>query len=84
MKQRMFYCADCGNTWSVPFGTGRPESCVKCGSNAIHRKHNDETQAIAGRGAAFRAGTGFGGLGSCGGRRTGKNRGRGKGACNGI
>ncbi|UZJ38725.1 MULTISPECIES: hypothetical protein [Prosthecochloris] len=84
MKERMFYCADCRHTWSVPFGAGRPQTCPKCGSNAIHREHVDEPAGPLGLGQARRSGSGFGGRGACGAGRPGRNRGRGLGAGNGF
>lgn len=34
---RSFSCSDCGHTWELPFGTGRPEDCPSCGSSAFRR-----------------------------------------------
>jgi uncharacterized protein len=31
-EQRTFRCQQCGHTWSVPFGTGRPDDCPACES----------------------------------------------------
>lgn len=77
MKERMFYCADCSHSWSVPFGTGKPQNCPKCGSSAVHRKHADEPEGSPGIGQARRAGAGLGGRGSCGKGRPGRNQGKG-------
>ena len=34
---RRFICFNCGHEWEVPFGTGRPDRCPKCGSDKFHR-----------------------------------------------
>lgn len=34
---RKFRCFDCEHEWEEPFGTGRPQSCPKCGSANLHR-----------------------------------------------
>jgi len=36
-EERKFGCAACGHSWSVPFGTGRPEACPSCSNENIHR-----------------------------------------------
>jgi predicted Zn-ribbon and HTH transcriptional regulator len=36
-SERNFVCEDCGHSWTLPFGTGRPENCPKCESENIHR-----------------------------------------------
>lgn len=40
-ETRKFKCYNCGNTWELPYGTGRPERCPNCGSNNIHRDEED-------------------------------------------
>ena len=42
---RSFQCSECGQTWQVAFGTGRPTECSDCHSRKIHR-------AAGGRGGA--------------------------------
>jgi predicted DNA-binding protein (UPF0251 family) len=34
---RKFRCSDCGHTWEIPYGTGRPGGCPSCKSANIHR-----------------------------------------------
>jgi predicted DNA-binding protein (UPF0251 family) len=34
---RHFKCESCRHGWSLPLGTGRPESCPSCGSEAFRR-----------------------------------------------
>ncbi|MGQ9706944.1 MAG: DUF134 domain-containing protein [bacterium] len=50
MSQREFQCANCGHTFSVPFGVPRPSECPKCGSTSIHRIDTDRGAATTGRG----------------------------------
>ena len=40
--QRMFECYDYKHEWEVPYGTGRPHQCPKCGSTNIHRHSADK------------------------------------------
>ena len=35
--ERNFVCEDCSHSWTLPFGTGRPEKCPECESENIHR-----------------------------------------------
>jgi len=42
---REFECSGCRHAWQVPFGTGRPGACPKCGSKDIHRAAGDESHA---------------------------------------
>jgi predicted DNA-binding protein (UPF0251 family) len=35
--ERRFRCEACPHEWSLPFGTGRPEGCPACGSDAFRR-----------------------------------------------
>jgi predicted DNA-binding protein (UPF0251 family) len=35
--RRQLRCEECRHEWSLPFGTGRPESCPSCGSNSFRR-----------------------------------------------
>lgn len=37
--EREFVCSQCKHTWSVAFGTGRPDACPQCGSPHFHRAH---------------------------------------------
>ena len=38
---RSFNCYACGHEWQVPYGTGGPLTCPKCGSANIHRSQSD-------------------------------------------
>ena len=58
---RRFKCYACGNVWEVPYGTGRPSTCPKCGSNNIHRAEEDRGPP-GGRGG-YRSGRGPSDLG---------------------
>ena len=42
LEQRTFICRDCGQIFSVPFGTGRPSECPSCHSNNICRSAEDQ------------------------------------------
>jgi len=42
LQERNFGCADCRHEWAVPFGTGRPHECPKCGGSNIHRSAGDK------------------------------------------
>jgi len=46
-QQRKFQCYDCQHVWEVPYGTGRPPNCPKCGSVNIHRAEDDRGYARA-------------------------------------
>ena len=35
--KRTFTCTDCGHSWDLAYGTGRPQTCRKCSSRNIHR-----------------------------------------------
>ncbi len=48
MATRKFRCAQCGQTWEVPYGTPRPANCPKCGSNFLHRAEEDRGYARRG------------------------------------
>ncbi len=48
--ERSFKCANCNNQWDLPFGTGRPDNCPKCGSINFHRVDD----ARGGRGGSGR------------------------------
>ncbi|MHA1167320.1 MAG: DUF134 domain-containing protein [Candidatus Hodarchaeales archaeon] len=37
IKTRFFKCVNCNNSWGLSVGTGRPESCPKCGSTDFFR-----------------------------------------------
>jgi predicted DNA-binding protein (UPF0251 family) len=64
MVQRTFCCSDCGHTWGVPFGTGRPAGCPRCKSTNLHRAAEE-------RGFARGGGQGRGPCGKGLGRRPG-------------
>jgi Zn finger protein HypA/HybF involved in hydrogenase expression len=40
-EMRTFKCADCQHSWTLPYGTGRPQSCPSCNSLNIHRAESD-------------------------------------------
>ena len=40
-NERSFTCSECKHTWSIPFGTGKPEECPKCKSNNLHRSEDE-------------------------------------------
>jgi len=61
-QKRTFQCSDCEHSWEVPFGTGRPEACPKCGSRNLHR--SDHNRGFQG------ARSGGRGRGCCGRRRS--------------
>jgi len=42
---KKFKCYECGYEWEVPYGTGRPLKCPKCGSSNIHRAPEDRGYA---------------------------------------
>jgi len=50
MMERYFVCYDCKNEWSLPYGSGRPNACLKCKSANIHRAPQDRGWARADRG----------------------------------
>jgi predicted DNA-binding protein (UPF0251 family) len=54
---RKFRCSDCGHTWELPRGTGRPEGCPSCKSGNIHR---DAQERGFGRGCRGGRGRGWG------------------------
>ncbi len=35
--ERLFLCSNCDNTWTEPFGTGRPRQCPSCQRETISR-----------------------------------------------
>jgi len=41
---REFRCSACQEKWLVPYGTGRPANCPKCGSKDVHRTAGDACQ----------------------------------------
>jgi uncharacterized protein len=53
-QKRMFQCSDCEHSWEVPFGTGRPAACPKCGGNNLHRSDANRGQDADGRGMGCR------------------------------
>lgn len=63
---RLFECADCGQAWEAPFGTGRPAGCPACQSKDFRRVH------LAGAGGAAA------GRGHCRRNRAGRQGGRGQ------
>ncbi len=50
VQKRTFECADCGHSWEVGFGTGRPASCPQCASANLHRSDAQRGQGRGGRG----------------------------------
>jgi len=54
-QKRMFKCSDCGHTWEVPFGTGRPKACPGCQSANLQRADPRRGQGGGGRGVGCRA-----------------------------
>lgn len=60
MIQRKFKCYDCSHEWELPYGTGRPQTCPKCGSVNLHRAPEDRGYARrggrSGRGRSGRGG----------------------------
>ena len=46
---RGFKCGGCQHIWQVPFGTGRPDVCPKCGGKDIHRAAGDAGRGGRGR-----------------------------------
>jgi predicted DNA-binding protein (UPF0251 family) len=56
-QKRLFQCSDCGHTWEVPFGAGRPDSCPNCQSRNFHRADNIGRPGRGGRGACRRRGS---------------------------
>lgn len=46
MKDRQFVCRECKHTWSLPFGSGRPQQCPQCQSPNIHRETAEERLVI--------------------------------------
>lgn len=65
ISARNFSCSDCGHTWSVAFGTGRPQECPGCKSANVHRAAGDR---------GLGRGRGGGGFGRGQGRRQGRCR----------
>jgi predicted DNA-binding protein (UPF0251 family) len=57
VAKRKFRCSDCGHTWELAYGTGRPVNCPSCQSKNLHRAEEDRGYARAGR----RGGGGYGG-----------------------
>ena len=53
-------CSGCGHKWSEPYGTGRPQSCSKCGSMDVVRTDSARGQGGGrrwrGQGGGQRAG----------------------------
>jgi predicted DNA-binding protein (UPF0251 family) len=50
MASRNFVCYECRNEWSLPYGTGRPSECPKCGSTNIHRAPRERGMGRGGYG----------------------------------
>ena len=57
---RRFECSECSHVFDVPFGTGRPMACPRCGSSSIYRKDGNMGMGRGrggyGRGRRFRGG----------------------------
>ena len=52
MAMRKFGCSDCGHTWELAHGAGRPSECPQCHKANIHRAEEDRGFARAGAGGA--------------------------------
>jgi rubrerythrin len=50
-EMRTFNCAECGHSWQLPHGRGRPTECPQCQNKNIHRAEEE-------RGAGCGAGKG--------------------------
>jgi len=48
MSAKMFQCRDCRQEWSLPFGTGRPDTCPQCNSSNFNRSEKDRGRARCG------------------------------------
>jgi len=48
MSTKMFQCSECQKEWSVPFGTGRPQTCPECKSSNFQRSEKDRRPARPG------------------------------------
>lgn len=48
MIEKSFQCVDCLHEWSVPYETGRPNSCPQCSSSNLHRSEKDSGPARRG------------------------------------
>jgi predicted DNA-binding protein (UPF0251 family)/phage FluMu protein Com len=70
---RTFECAECGNRFSKPHGTGRPNQCPKCRKRNLCRVHEERASAGGGRGENRAAATAPG-RGRCRRRRAGWSR----------
>lgn len=55
--ERKFQCLDCKHSWSIAYGTGRPESCPACQSKNFHRATEERGSQVNG--------VGRGGKGRC-------------------
>jgi len=63
VAKRKFRCSDCGYTWEIAYGKGRPSKCPECGSLNIHREEEDRGYARfggRGRGRGWGRGCSFG------------------------
>jgi hypothetical protein len=62
IMERQFVCYDCKHEWSLPYGSGRPDVCPKCGARNIHRAPQDRGRARGpgGRGRGDGKGRGWG------------------------
>ncbi|MFH1332329.1 MAG: DUF134 domain-containing protein [archaeon] len=49
LPKRKFKCYDCAYEWTLPYGSGRPPACPKCGSKNVHR-HPEDRGPQRGRG----------------------------------
>lgn len=49
-EQRTFKCQQCQHTWSLPFGTGRPDNCPECKSKNICRAEGERGVGKTGQG----------------------------------
>jgi predicted DNA-binding protein (UPF0251 family) len=49
-SMRRFNCEDCGHSWEIPYGTGKPGSCPACESGNVRRaQENRESGGGPGR-----------------------------------
>ena len=51
---RKFKCEDCGHSWELPYGTGRPNNCPSCKGENIHRAEGFGRGPGRGRGKCYR------------------------------
>jgi len=74
---RTFHCDDCGGDFEVERGSGRPEACPTCGSEAIYRPDGGSAEDSGGGPEVGGGPDAVGGFGQ--GRGMGQGQGRGRG-----